>query len=599
MTTFTPTHDVVAEATAAGFFPPRHNVEITQVTELTDRVMRLTFHDPFIASHAKPAQFVNLFTHDDFMLMPRPFGVSEVDGDEVSVIFAVVGHGTEQLAGLQAGDTVDVLGPLGRGFNLKEDANYILVGGGLGVPPLIYAAQKLAEHDASFATAVFGYRNDHFAEEYVSRYADWSWSIDDAEGNVVDLLNKLEQGDDLKAYDRKPIILSCGPLPMMKAVAAWAAERGIPAQLSMEQRMGCGYGTCVLCTIDTVDGRLKVCSDGPVFTREQLGWGGVTMSANNQSAQGSDNHINLYEPHVWKHHTKVAGLEWKNPVGTASGTFQYAAVRWFYDVSQLGAVCTKGASPVPWEGNPSPRTAESPAANINAVGLQNPGIDHYLAEDLPKLKAAGAFVISNVAGHCDDDYAAVVEKLADSDADMLEINVSCPNVSAGGMSVGTDPVALANLMDRLRPMTDKPMIVKLTPNVTDITVPARAAVEHGADALSMINTLKGMRINIRTGQPIIANVTGGVSGPAVLPVGLAAVYRVRTALPEIPIIGLGGIDSGEKALEYLYAGANAVEVGAAALFDPVAPLRVARELDDLLDSRPELAAKLAAGQTWR
>ena len=286
--------------------------------------------------------------------------------------------------------------------------------------------------------------------------------------------------------------------------------------------------------------------------------GEVTMSANNQSAQGGDNHINLYEPHVWKHHTKVAGLEWKNPVGTASGTFQYAAVRWFYDVSQLGAVCTKGASPVPWEGNPSPRTAESPAANINAVGL-----------------------------------------LADSDADMLEINVSCPNVSAGGMSVGTDPVALANLMDRLRPMTDKPMIVKLTPNVTDITVPARAAVEHGADALSMINTLKGMRINIRTGKPIIANVTGGVSGPAVLPVGLAAVYRVRTALPEIPIIGLGGIDSGEKALEYLYAGANAVEVGAAALFDPVAPLRVARELDDLLDSRPELAAKLAAGQTWR
>ena len=320
------------------------------------------------------------------------------------------------------------------------------------------------------------------------------------------------------------------------------------------------------------------------------------MSANNQSAQGNDNHINLYEPHVWKHHTKVAGLEWKNPVGTASGTFQYAAVRWFYDVSQLGAVCTKGASPVPWEGNPSPRAAESPAANINAVGLQNPGVDHYLAEDLPKLKAAGAFVISNVAGHCDDDYAEVVEKLADSDADMLEINVSCPNVSAGGMSVGADPVALANLMDRLRPLTDKPMIVKLTPNVTDITVPARAAVEHGADALSMINTLKGMRINIRNGEPIIANVTGGVSGPAVLPIGLAAVYHTRTVLPDIPIIGLGGIDSGEKALEYLYAGANAVEVGAAALFDPVAPLRVARELDDLLDSRPELAAKLAAGQ---
>ena len=204
-----------------------------------------------------------------------------------------------------------------------------------------------------------------------------------------------------------------------------------------------------------------------------------------------------------------------------------------------------------------------------------------------------------MAGHCDEDYCEVVAKLADCDADMLEINVSCPNVTHGGMSVGTDPVALSKLMDKLRPMTDKPMIVKLTPNVTDITAPARSAVEHGADALSMINTLLGMRLNIKTGEPIIANRTGGVSGPAVLPVGIAAVYRVRTALPEVPIIGIGGIDTGEKALEYLYAGANAVEVGAAALFDPVAPLRVARELDDLLDDRPELAAKLAAGQTWR
>lgn len=311
------------------------------------------------------------------------------------------------------------------------------------------------------------------------------------------------------------------------------------------------------------------------------------------------NHINLYEDHEWKHPTKVAGVPWKNPVGTASGTFQYAAVRWFYDVSQLGAVCTKGVSPVPWEGNPSLRTTEGPASNLNAVGLQNPGVDHYLVDDLPKLKKIGATVIANVAGHCDEDYCEVVAKLADCDADMLEINVSCPNVTHGGMSVGTDPVALSKLMDKLRPMTDKPMIVKLTPNVTNITDPARAAVEHGADALSMINTLLGMRLNIKTGEPIIANRTGGVSGPAVLPVGIAAVYRVRTALPEVPIIGIGGIDTGEKALEYLYAGANAVEVGAAALFDPVAPLRVARELDDLLDDRPELAAKLAAGQTWR
>ncbi len=312
-----------------------------------------------------------------------------------------------------------------------------------------------------------------------------------------------------------------------------------------------------------------------------------------------DKQINVYEPHEWKHGTVVAGVEWKNPVGTASGTFQYDACHWFYDVSQMGAVTTKGVSPVPWEGNPGPRTAETPAGTVNSVGLQNPGVDHYLVDELPKLKKEGATVITNVAGHCDDDYAEVVAKLADCPADMLEINVSCPNVTHGGMSVGTDPVALNRLITRLRHITSKPLIVKLTPNVTDIVPIAKAAVDGGADALSMINTLVGMRIDIRTGEPILANRTGGVSGPAILPIGLSFVWRVRQALPDIPIIGIGGIDSGEKALEYLYAGANAVEVGAVALYEPTAPMRVARELDDLLDSRPELAAKLAAGQTWR
>lgn len=308
---------------------------------------------------------------------------------------------------------------------------------------------------------------------------------------------------------------------------------------------------------------------------------------------------NLYAPHEWRHGTVVAGIPWKNPVGTASGTFNVDACGQFYDVAQLGSVTTKGVSPVEWLGNPGVRTAESPAGTVNAVGLQNPGVDHYLEYDLPKLKGLGATVIANVAGHCDDDYAQVVEKLAASDADMLEINVSCPNVTHGGMSVGTDPVALGRLMDRLRPMTDKPMIVKLTPNVTDIAAIARAAAEGGADCLSMINTLVGMRIDIRTGEPIIANRTGGVSGPCVFPVGLACVWRVRAALPDIPIIGIGGIDSGEKALEYLYAGANAVEVGGAALYDPTAPIRVARELEELLDARPELTEKLAKGDTWR
>lgn len=270
--TFTPTADVVAEATQAGYFPGRHTVEITQVTQLTGGVYRLTFRDSYIAQHARPAQFVNLFSHDPLRLLPRPFGVSETNGDLVSIIFAVVGTGTDEFSHLTAGDSVDVLGPLGRPFNTKSPAHYILVGGGLGVPPLIYTAQRLRDDDQSCATAVFGYRNDHFADHYVSQYADTTVSIDEREGNVITLLDRMEANDELTRNGLEPVILSCGPLPMMKAVAKWASKRGIASQLSMEQRMGCGYGTCVVCVVDTVDGRKKVCSDGPVFTAQQLGW---------------------------------------------------------------------------------------------------------------------------------------------------------------------------------------------------------------------------------------------------------------------------------------------------------------------------------------
>lgn len=188
--TFTPVDDVVSQATSAGFFPGRHAVDVTDVRRLSDGVFRLTFRDGYIAAHAKAAQFVNLFSHDSMMLMPRPFGVSEVRDDLVSVIFAVVGKGTQEFSRLHAGDRIDVLGPLGRPFNTKRDAHYLLVGGGLGVPPLIYAAQRLQASEKSHSTAVFGYRNVHFADEIVSSYAHRTLSIDESEGNVITLLDR-------------------------------------------------------------------------------------------------------------------------------------------------------------------------------------------------------------------------------------------------------------------------------------------------------------------------------------------------------------------------------------------------------------------------
>jgi dihydroorotate dehydrogenase (NAD+) catalytic subunit len=231
---------------------------------------------------------------------------------------------------------------------------------------------------------------------------------------------------------------------------------------------------------------------------------------------------------------------------------------------------------------------------LNAVGLENPGVDAYITGELRALKNMGATVISNVAGHGDDEYAYVCRRLDATDTDMLELNVSCPNVREGGMAFGTDAKTLARLVEKVRGTTSKPLIVKLSPNVTDITKLAVAAERAGADALSLINTLLGMRIDTRAGRPILANSTGGLSGPAIRPIAVRMVYEVAKSV-RIPIIGMGGIMTGYDALEFMLAGASAVAVGTAALIDPTAPARIARELGKLM-SHPPIANAIGAAR---
>lgn len=273
-TTFMPTvttQTVERQAAEAGRKPGRRTDEVIAASMLSEGIYELVIRDSYVAATVQPAQFVNLYPADATMALPRPFGVAKVEGDDVTLIYQIVGAGTQEFSGLTAGDTVDVLGPLGNPFDTGKTANYVLVGGGLGVPPLLYAAQRLSERDdGTQVTSVFGYRDARFADGLVRPYADATHSITNAEGNVVDLLNDIE--DELGHGSQKPIILSCGPTPMMKAVAAWASKRSIPSQFSLEARMGCGYGACVACVVDTPQGRLKVCKDGPVFTTKQLGW---------------------------------------------------------------------------------------------------------------------------------------------------------------------------------------------------------------------------------------------------------------------------------------------------------------------------------------
>ncbi|HML38823.1 MAG TPA: dihydroorotate dehydrogenase [Bacillota bacterium] len=273
----------------------------------------------------------------------------------------------------------------------------------------------------------------------------------------------------------------------------------------------------------------------------------------------------------------IGGVALENPVTTASGTFSARESGVFYDLNELGAMITKGVASTPWEGNPVPRIAETYGGMLNSVGLQNPGVDAFIAEELPYLKGFRTKVIVNVAGKTIGDYCAVVEKLSDTDIDMLEINISCPNIKEGGVSFGADPGMAAEITRAVRKSTRKPIIMKLTPNVTDIAEIARAVESEGADCLSLINTLLGMKIDVHRKRPVLQNGTGGLSGPAIKPVAVRMVYQVRRAV-DIPIIGLGGIMTGEDAAEFLMAGADAISVGTAALVDPTAPVRIKREL---------------------
>lgn len=270
----------------------------------------------------------------------------------------------------------------------------------------------------------------------------------------------------------------------------------------------------------------------------------------------------------------IAGVSWKNPVTVASGTFgsgeEYSEL---VDLNQLGAVTTKGVANVPWQGNPAPRIAETYGGMINAVGLQNPGIDLFAKRDIPFLKQYDTNIIVNVCGKTEADYVEVVERLAEEPVDMLEINVSCPNVKEGGIAFGQNPDALYAITKAVKAVARQPIIMKLSPNVTDITEMARAAEAAGADALSLINTLTGMKIDIHKRTFAVANKTGGLSGPAIKPVAVRMVYQVAHAV-SVPIIGMGGIMTGEDAIEFIMAGATAVSVGTATFHDPAASVKV-------------------------
>ncbi len=281
----------------------------------------------------------------------------------------------------------------------------------------------------------------------------------------------------------------------------------------------------------------------------------------------------------------ICGVDFKNPVIPASGVFGYGReYEELFPLNKLGGIATKGTTLHLRKGNLSPRIAETPSGMLNSVGLQNPGIDHFIDTDLPYLLTKDLVILANIAGSTPDECAETAAKLDETDVHMIELNISCPNVKQGGAAFGTSCEMAAEVTKRVRAVTKKPLVVKLSPNVTSIAEIAKAVESAGADAVSLINTLLGMRIDINTGRPILKNNVGGLSGPAVFPVAVRMVWQVANAI-KIPVIGMGGVSSGRDAIELMMAGASAVQVGAAIFTDSYAPVKIIDEMNEFLDSK--------------
>jgi dihydroorotate dehydrogenase (NAD+) catalytic subunit len=528
--------------------------------------------------------------------LPRALSVADahVDAGGVRLDFLVegIGPGTDRLCALEPGEGVWVNGPLGNSFSELQElspgsAGAILVGGGIGIAPLALLRRHFVARNVP-TRILLGFRDRTHSGGLDDLFAccEVGLASDDGHvghrGYVTDLLAAMLEGDDASSA----AVYACGPPPMLDAVAAMCAERGVACELAMEAPMACGYGACFGCAVPKPGGGyMRLCVDGPVvqavgedggvpplagfFAR---GVGGSSLSPRGEKEDAAARRDTPVLPSQPEIPVEFCGLELRNPVINASGTFDAVAARRVYGDELLrdfpfAAFVSKTITVEPRAGNEPQRIWETPAGMINSIGLPNKGLEGFLAEDLPQLAELPVPLVVSVMATSGEDFARLVEGVAERDeVAALELNVSCPNVHSG-LIVGEQPGETAALLEALRPLTAKPLIVKLTPNVADPAAVAVAAEEGGADAVSLINTLKASA----------GEVTGGLSGPAVRPVAVAQVRAVAAAV-SLPIVGMGGISTGADAREFLAAGATLVAVGTESFRDPRAGNRIASEL---------------------
>lgn len=522
-------------------------------------------------------------------LLGRPISVFHVNKDgaapRLEFLILLKGQGTKELCTLMPDDKINLLGPCGNCFPkapsvvepVETTSKACIIGGGIGVAPVAGFAETLPAGSYDFFAS---FKSGSYGLEHI-KPASLTITTDDGSVGVHGMLPAALTEETLRKGNYS-VVYACGPTPMLAYVKKVAEAAGLPCYLSLEAHMACGVGVCLGCTIQTTEGKKRCCKEGPVFysrildfenldgtgTRDQVA--GVKVQPRREPLKT--------EPDL---SVEIAGVTFKNPVIASSGTFgfgtEYESV---FDVSRLGGISSKGLTLEPRQGNDGIRVWETPAGLMNSIGLQNPGIPHFIENELPAMMQLGPVTIANLSGSSLETYTKGAELLDKTDVPMIELNISCPNVSAGGAAFGMSCAAAGQVVRAVRAVTKKPLAVKLTPQSLELNAVALECIKAGADAISLCNSFQGIAIDIERGVPVFDKLKAGLGGPAVRPIAVRLIYELVQAIntlpadQRVPVIAIGGIATWQDAVEFIMAGADAIQVGTATFANPIAMIEI-------------------------
>ena len=519
-------------------------------------------------------QFYMLHAIRSDVLLGRPISIyhseTKVDGSvELSFLILLKGKGTRELCSLEPGDKLNLIGPCGNRFPMPENGagKVLIIGGGIGVAPVAGFAETLTnvsyDFYASFKSGSYGLENVK-AEKLVITTDDGSVGV---HGMLPAALTEevLREGGYSAVY-------ACGPTPMLAYIQKICKAVGVKCWLSMEAHMACGVGVCLGCVIDTTEGKKRCCKEGPVFDGDILIFNPITEVAGIKVQPRREPLTKDEEPDL---SVNIGGVRLENPVIGSSGTFGFGVeYKTLFDVNRLGGISSKGLTLEPRQGNDGVRLHETPSGLMNSIGLQNPGIPHFIEYELPEMMALKPVAIANLSGSSLETYVEGAKFLDKTNVPIIELNISCPNVSAGGAAFGMTCVGAESAVRAVRAVTKKPLIVKLTPQSHELEKVALSCIEAGADAISLCNSFQGIAIDIERGVPVFEKLKAGFGGPAVRPIAVRLVYEVVEAINKlpadkrVPVIAIGGVATWEDAVEFIMAGASAVQVGTNTFANP-------------------------------